>query len=81
MLSGVLYATISVITDILYLSLMFLLIFNNEIAEVPNIIFLLFALGLIFTLLIYNIKVGFDKLNSENAIYQEARLSIIYYRN
>ena len=68
------YATISVITDILYLSLMFLLIFGTiEIADIPNIIFLLFALGLIFILLIYNIKkVGFDKLNSENAIYQEA---------
>ena len=76
---GVLYATISVITDILYLSLMFLLIFGTiEIAEVPNIIFLLFALGLIFTLLIYNIKkVGFDKLNSENAIYQEAYDSLL----
>ena len=37
---GVLYATISVITDILYLSLMFLLIFGTiEIAEVLTLFF------------------------------------------
>ncbi len=76
---GVLYATISVITDILYLLLMFLLISSTvEIEDVPNIIYLLFTLGLIFILLIYNIKkVGFDKLNSENAIYQEAYDSLL----
>ncbi len=76
---GILYATISVITDILYLSLMFLLILSTiEIENVSNIIFLLFGLALCFIILIYNIKkVGFDKLDAENAIYQEAYDSLL----
>jgi len=76
---GVLYGTISVITDTLYLFLMFLLIFSTiQIEDIYNIIFLLFGLGIFFLILIYNLKkVGFDKLNSENAIYQEAYDSLL----
>ena len=75
---GVLYGTISVITDTLYLFLMFLLIFSTiQIEDIYNVIFLLFGLGL-FLVLIYNLKkVGFDKLNSENAIYQETYDSLL----